>query len=98
MKADDPGPLKDAKVKDDLEAKYEKDINEGIADLKKCLVYDKENEDAMSYMNLLLRERADLEDSPEAAKADVAQAEDWSNKSMDMKRIKASRPAKKTET
>jgi tetratricopeptide (TPR) repeat protein len=95
---DNPGPLKDAKVKADLKAKYEKDIEDGLSDLKKCLQYDKENEDAMSYMNLLLREKAYLEDSPDAAKADVAQAEDWSNKSLDMKRIKAARPAKKTET
>lgn len=95
---DYPGPLKDEKVKDDLKAKYEKDIEDGIANLKKCLEYDKENEDAMSYMNLLLREKAYLEDTPEAAKADIAQAEDWSNKSLDMKRIKAARPAKKTET
>jgi tetratricopeptide (TPR) repeat protein len=95
---DNPGPLKDAKVKDDLKQKYWKDINDGIDDLKKCLTYDKENEDAMSYMNLLLREKAYLEDSPDASKADIAQAEDWSNKSLDMKRIKAARPAKKTET
>ncbi|HEX4749619.1 MAG TPA: tetratricopeptide repeat protein [Bryobacteraceae bacterium] len=95
---DNPGPLKDAKAKEELKAKYEKDINDGIDYLKKCLEYDKENEDAMSYMNLLLREKAYLEDSPEAAKADVAQAEDWSNKSLDMKRIKAARPQKKTET
>jgi tetratricopeptide (TPR) repeat protein len=98
MKPDDPGPLKDDKVKEDLKAKYSKDIEDGLSNLKKCLDYDKENEDAMSYMNLLLREKAYLEDSPEAAHADVAQAEDWSNKSLDMKRIKAARPAKKTET
>jgi tetratricopeptide (TPR) repeat protein len=98
LKPDDPGPLKDAKAKEDLKAKYLKDINDGIEDLKKCLQYDKENEDAMSYMNLLLREKAALEDAPEQAKADVAQAEDWSNKSLDMKRIKAARPAKKTES
>ncbi len=97
MKPDDPGPLKDTRVKDDLKAKYEKTINDGIDDLKKCLSIDKENEDAMSYTNLLLREKAVLEDSPDSAKADVAQAEDWSNKSLDMRRIKAARPAKKTE-
>ncbi len=97
MRGDDPGPLKDAKVKEDLKAKYEKTIEEGLDDLKKCLSIDKENEDAMSYMNLLLRKKADLEDSPDAAKADIAQAEDWSNKSLDMKRLKLSRPAKKTE-
>jgi tetratricopeptide (TPR) repeat protein len=97
MKADDPGPIKDEKVRDDLKTKYGKNIEDGMQNLQKCLAIDKENEDAMSYLNLLLREKADIEDSPDAAKADVAQAEDWSNKSLDMKRIKASRPAKKTE-
>lgn len=97
MKPDDSGPLKDAKAKEDLKAKYGKAIDDGIEALKKCLAIDKENEDAMSYMNLLLRKKADLEDSPDASKADIAQAEDWSNKSIDMKRVKASRPAKKTE-
>ncbi len=93
----DPGPLKNAQAKADLTAKYGKAIDSGIAALRKCLTYDPENEDAMSYMNLLLRKKADLEDSPDASKADIAQAEDWSNKSIDMKRIKATRPAKKTE-
>ena len=98
IKPDDPGPLKDPKAKADLKAKYEKDIDDGLENLKKCLQYDKENEDAMSYMNLLLREKAALEDTPEQSKADVAQAEQWSNKSLDMKRIKASRPAPKTQS
>ncbi|MGA8027202.1 MAG: tetratricopeptide repeat protein [Bryobacteraceae bacterium] len=95
MRPDDPGPLKDPKVREQMKEKYEKFIDDGIADLKKCLAIDKENEDAMSYMNLLLRKKADIEDSPDASKADIAQAEDWSNKSVDMKRIKAARPATK---
>ena len=82
MNPNDPGPIKDAKVKEDLKAKYQKKIDDGIEALKKCLTIDKENEDAMSYMNLLLRQKADLEDSPDGAKGDVAQAEDWSNKSV----------------
>ena len=52
----------------------------------------------MSYINLLLRKKADLEDSPDAAKADIAQAEDWANKAIDTKKIKATRPAKKDES
>jgi tetratricopeptide (TPR) repeat protein len=92
MKPDDPGPIKNPKLREELKAKYEKLILEGIDNLKKCLSIDKENEDAMSYLNLLLRKKADLEDSPEASKADIAQAEDWSNKSLDMRRIKATRP------
>jgi tetratricopeptide (TPR) repeat protein len=93
MKPDDPGPIKNPKMRDELKAKYEKVIDDGIDNLKKCLSIDKENEDAMSYLNLLLRKKADLEDSPEASKADIAQAEDWSSKSLDMRRIKATRPA-----
>ncbi len=96
MAGTDPGPLKDAKTREADKEKFSKLIDQGIEDLKKCLEYDKENEDAMSYMNLLLREKAMLEDSPDASKADIAQAEDWSNKSLEMKRIKAARPAKNT--
>ena len=72
-------------------------INHGIDDLQKCLDIDKENDDAMSYMNLLYREKAVLEDTPDAAKADVAKAEEWANKMLDMRKIKAARPAKKTQ-
>ena len=94
LPATNPGPLKNAKVKNELKAKYDKTIDEGLDNLKKCLSYDKENEDAMSYVNLLLREKAALADSPEEAKADAAQADDWMNKSLDMRKIKASRPQK----
>jgi len=97
MAATEPGPIKDAKVRAELKDKYGQSIDTGIENLKKCLDIDKENEDAMSYMNLLLRKKADLEDTPEAAKADIAQAEEWFNKSIDMKKIKATRPAKKQE-
>ena len=51
----------------------------------------------MTYLNLLLRKKGDLEDNAEAAKADIAQAEDWANKSIETKKIKATRPAKKEE-
>ncbi|MBV9759189.1 MAG: hypothetical protein JO340_01380 [Acidobacteriaceae bacterium] len=97
MASTDPGPIKDPKVRADLKGKYEKLIDDGIQDLKDCLAHDKENEDSMSYINLLYREKANIEDSPDQAKADIAQAEDWFNKAMDMKRIKATRTPKKTE-
>ena len=35
-------------------------IDEGMADLQKALDIDKEYDDAMAYMNLLIREKADL--------------------------------------
>jgi hypothetical protein len=95
MPGTEPGPIKDPKVRAALKEKYEKLIDDGIQDLKDCLGRDKENEDAMSYINLLYRMKANLEDTPEQAKADIAQAEDWFNKAMDMKRIKATRAPKK---
>jgi tetratricopeptide (TPR) repeat protein len=98
LRPDEPGPVKDEKLRDDLKSKYGTLIDQGMENLKKCLAINKENEDAMSYVNLLLREKAALEDTPDSAKADIAQAEDWSNKALDMKRIKASRPAKKENT
>lgn len=97
MPRDQPGPIKDPKVRAQLKEQWEPIIDKGLDDLKKALAIDPENEDAMTYENLLLRDKSDLEDTPEAAKADLAQAEDWSNKSLEMRKIKASRPKKKTE-
>ena len=97
MKPEDPGPIKDKKVRAELRDQYWDQINHGLDNLQKALNINSENEDAMSYMNLLFREKATLEETPEEAKADIAKAEDWANKSLDMKKIKASRPAKKTE-
>src|SRR3954451_9385686 len=57
MKGTDPGPIKDKKVKAELQEKYGKSIDEGLSNLRKCLDIDKENEDAMSYLNLLLRKK-----------------------------------------
>ncbi|MDQ2840524.1 MAG: tetratricopeptide repeat protein [Acidobacteriota bacterium] len=90
----DPGPLKDPKVKEELKGRYAKSIDDGIEQLRKALSIDKENEDAMSYLNLLLREKAALSDSPDQAKALSGEANDWMDKSLNMKRIKASRPQK----
>ena len=97
LSPNDPGPLKDKKVKDDLAEKYSKSIDDGMEQIKKALAVDKENEDAMEYLNLLLREKALLSDSPEEAKSLTNQADDWMQKGLNMKRIKASRPQKSTE-
>jgi len=94
----EPGPIKDAKVKDPLKEKFGRQIDDGIDNLKKCLAIDKDNEDAMNYLSLLLRTKAALADSPDEAKAEVAQAEDLYNKSIDTKRMKANRPPPKAQS
>ena len=46
-------------------------VNEGFKDLDQALQIDPEYDDAMAYENLLYRQKADLEDSPEAYRADI---------------------------
>lgn len=98
MKSEDPGPVKDKKVRAELQEKYEKTIDDGIKSLQTALSLDNEYDDAMQYINLLYRKKADLEDTPEAAKADIAKAEEFSNKALDIKKLKATRPQKQQQS
>jgi len=91
MKPEDPGPIKDKKVKEELKTKYLPVINEGIQNLEKALDIDKEYDDAMAYMNLLVRERADLDDTPDDYKKDIETADNWVQKTLQTKKIKAER-------
>lgn len=91
MKPEDPGPIKDKKVREELAVKNEPIVDEGIKDLQTALQLDPEYDDAMAYMNLLLREKADLEDSPATYKKDTEQADNWVQKSLETRKIKAER-------
>ena len=91
MRPEDPGPIKDKKVKEELKTQYLPLVNEGIQDLQKALEIDKEYDDAMAYMNLLVRERADLDDTPEQYQKDIEVANNWIQKTLETKKIKAER-------
>jgi tetratricopeptide (TPR) repeat protein len=94
MRPEDPGPLKDKKVKEELLAQYGPIVDEGMKDLNKALEIDPEYDDAMAYLNLLTRERADLLDSEDEYKKQVEIADGWLQKALDTKKIKAARLAK----
>jgi hypothetical protein len=94
MEADDLPPLKDTKTREALRLQYEHTIGNALANLAKCLSIDAGNEDAMEYMSLLLREKAFLENSSEASRADIAEAEAWASASREMKRLKTNSSAK----
>jgi tetratricopeptide (TPR) repeat protein len=65
-------------------------IKDGIAMLDKALVLRPDYDDAMAYMNLMYRERADLQcDDPEAHAGDLKTADDWVDKTMATKKAKA---------
>ncbi len=91
MKPEDPGPLKDKKAKAELSAQYTPIIDDGIANLNKALDIDKEYEDAMVYLSLLIREKADLLDSADDYKKQIEIADNWQQKALDTKKAKAAR-------
>ena len=91
MKPEDPGPIKDKKVKEELKAQWLPVVNEGLKNLDKALEIDKEYDDAMAYENLLIRERADLDDDGDTYKKDIQTADDWVQKALQTKKIKAER-------
>lgn len=95
MRQEDPGPLKDKKVREELKAKHEASLDAALANLRKALELDPEYENAMTYLSLIIREKADLLDDKAAYDAAVAEADKWQDESMKMRKIKAERAAKK---
>jgi TonB family protein len=88
MKPEDPGPLPEP-ARGELKAKYSSIIEDGIASLDRALVLDPHYDDAMAYMSLLIRERADLWDTKEEYAADVAVADQWAQKNLDIQKTQA---------
>ena len=93
MRREDPGPLKDKKVRAELRAKWMPILDQGLKDTQKALEIDKDYDDAMAYMNLIIRYRADLLDTPEEYKKEAEVADNWVNKSMETKKVNAEKKA-----
>jgi tetratricopeptide (TPR) repeat protein len=87
-------PLKDKKVCQQLRTANLAKVEDGLAKLQKAIQLRPEYEDAMAYLNLLYREKADMEcGDPDARVADLKQADDWVAKTMATKKSKAERAA-----
>lgn len=97
MKQEDPGPIKDKKIREELKAGYSQLVEEGIGHLSKAVEIDKIYDDAMAYLNLLIRERADLAENPEDYKKDIDTADNWVAKALEAKKIKAIELEKKSK-
>jgi len=82
--------LKDKKVCEQLKQENTERVDEGIQDLNKALQIRTDYDDAMAYMNLLYRQKAEYEcDDPDQRKADLKTADDWVDKTMATKKAKA---------
>src|SRR5258706_7415081 len=90
MRPEQPGPLNSAAVRQDLLSRYSSVIADGIANLEKALEIDPQYDDAMAYLNLFIRERADLRDTRDEYRRDVEVADQWVGKALAAKRSRTS--------
>jgi hypothetical protein len=97
MKPDEhlSGKNKDQKkLCEELKVKNGPAIQEGIDTLDKAIKLRDDYDDAMAYMNLMYRERADVECDDEAARAaDLKTADGWVDKAMQAKQARAAKAA-----
>lgn len=91
MRDEDPGPIKDAKVRATLVERNTPILEEGINAMRKAIEVDKEYDDAMAYLNLLLREKADIAENATVAKQFSDEADSWVQKAVETKKVKAAR-------
>jgi tetratricopeptide (TPR) repeat protein len=82
------------KLCEELKEKNSPAIQEGIDSLNKAISLRPEYDDAMAYMNLMFRERADAECDDESARAaDLKEADRWVDETMKWKKINADKAA-----
>jgi Tfp pilus assembly protein PilF len=96
MKPEDPGPLKDEMVRSQLKAEWMSRLDAGIQAEQEALRIDPDYENAMAYMNLLIRYRADLLDSTDEYIRAVQEANEWVHKTLDAQKKNAEKRAAAT--
>lgn len=90
MHLNDSEMISDAAACASLRTQSQHYVEDGIQSLEKALQLQPDDDDAMAYMNLLYRERAEYEcDQPDARKADLKTADEWVDKAMAAKQAKA---------
>jgi tetratricopeptide (TPR) repeat protein len=72
--------------------KYGAIVDEGVADLQKAMELRPDYDDAMAYLNLLYRQKADMEATPDARDADIKLADDLVEKVKAIKQKKMDNP------
>ncbi len=83
-------PLKDKKLCAKLRDSGGAMIQDGLDSLNKAIQLRQDYDDAMAYVNLLYREKADREcDIPDQRAADLKTADEWVDKTMAAKKAKA---------
>jgi tetratricopeptide (TPR) repeat protein len=89
VKDTDPLP---AALRSEYSAKYGPLIEEGITNLQKAIELKPDYDDAMAYLNLLYRRKADMVESAEERAALLKQADDLVDKVKEIKQKRAEQP------
>jgi tetratricopeptide (TPR) repeat protein len=87
----DTDPLPTA-VRSEYASKYGPLIDEGITDLQKAISIKPDYDDAMAYLNLLYRRKADMVESKEEREALLKQADDLVDKVKEIKQKRSEQP------
>ena len=93
VKDTDPLP---AGIRGEYLAKYGSLIDEGVADLQKAISIRPDYDDAMAYLNLLYRRKADTVESADERASLQKQADELVDKVKEVKQKRASQPAPTT--
>ncbi len=76
----------------DYTAKYGRLVDEGITDLQKGIQLRPDYDDAMAYLNLLYRRKADMVESADERASLLKQADDLVDKVKEIKQKRAEQP------
>jgi tetratricopeptide (TPR) repeat protein len=90
LKPEDALPIKNREVCAAVRLKNWPNLEEGLDNLNKALELRPKYPDAMTYMSMVYRERADIEcNDPASHKADLQAAGEWEKKALLAKQVKA---------
>lgn len=95
MKPEDPGPIKDKKVRAEVREKNLAIVQDGLKQLEAAVQVDADYDDAYAYLNLMHRELADLADTTEEYKKEIELADNYVQKALEAKKRKAEALEKK---
>jgi tetratricopeptide (TPR) repeat protein len=89
IKDDDPLP---SSARNEYVTKYGQLVDEGISDLQKAIQIKPNYDDAMSYLNLLYRRKADMVESADERASYLKQADELLDKVKEIKQKRAEQP------
>jgi len=90
LKPEDSLAAKDKKVCQEVQTKNTPFVDEGMQMLNKAIELRPDYDDAMAYLNLMWREKADIECGDTAARTqDLKTADEWVDKTLAVKKAKA---------